>query len=851
MSAKSIVERLISWWRFSLLRAYEWQSSPRYWQLKRAWKANLFFIRKSGFKTKSHFRGSFEIATIFWQVLKTILWRLIVAVLLVVALAVIERHIQSWKLHWLNFPMEKDAQRDFFATLGQISASFLPLYFTAISVVVSTAYARVPGNIRSLIMREQVGSMYFGILAQFVAVVTVMLTALSFGYPIGPLNTWLASFLCLFATFAFVVLGARAFAYFSPTALVSLLNRDLMRSIESVTPAGYQWADESFQAHHQRHAQELLNSYSDLVTVASHKENLHGKGLVEIGQGLLLVLNIYAKEKSRIPSSSHWFRRKYKHKDWLLASHNELEIAVATGTVIQPETVPDLMWFETDAARILAEIFYQLGERRDSAGVVTLATNLQNHMGGMGQCLAVAEALHVFKAVAPILRSQFSGDQIVLDRDTSKGTDRLAVAELYSLALINVLLGSSDQLGKLDAKALGGILASVNWMKVASLYPGNILPRSVIQEMEFLQDRLDFEFRIEGRIFSPPWLRNEMAALGYVRFLDEMSKALLQEVELALGKEVESQLAAKSFVLVGQLVQRGLEACEKLSKHFIKLKGLHDECSALNRSKEYEWPKIDWDALEARIAALREQFVKALARSSDELAKLPELKSWPDFFGHAYTVLSEECFTAMEAGKEELFRILFPAFFNLVLRANEKLRQKFLGDNRNIRLSVDPLVDLMAMSGFAAVFAELDNKDFWKLAEQCWNNYFGLFKDEQRRRQIIELLCAVVEPDWRITPRSVMRTRWQQMFGRVLRARGIFRARAFWDDRRTAVNHPSLLVRVFCRSEDLFTEAHDVFLTVYVFKRPESAGVQKPHDVESLERDLQPEADDENEFLAQ
>jgi hypothetical protein len=75
-----------------------------------------------------------------------------------------------------------------------------------------------------------------------------------------------------------------------------------------------------------------------------------------------------------------------------------------------------------------------------------------------------------------------------------------------------------------------------------------------------------------------------------------------------------------------------------------------------------------------------------LAKSSNELANLPEQESWPDFFGHAYTVLGEECFVAMAGGKEDSFQIVFPAFFNLVLRANEKLRLKFLGDTRNLRL---------------------------------------------------------------------------------------------------------------------------------------------------------------------
>lgn len=173
-----------------------------------------------------------------------------------------------------------------------------------------------------------------------------------------------------------------------------------------------------------------MGNFSDLVTVASQKENLHGKGLVDVAKGLLLALNFHAQQKVRIPSSSYWFKRTYKHKNWLMTSHNELEIALTTGTVIQPDAVSDLMWFETEAARILAEVFHQLGERRDSAGTIALTTSLHSHMGGMGQCLAVAEALQIFKAVAPKLRSQMGGEKITVNEDASKAMNRLAASEL-------------------------------------------------------------------------------------------------------------------------------------------------------------------------------------------------------------------------------------------------------------------------------------------------------------------------------------------------------------------------------------------------------------------------------------
>jgi hypothetical protein len=94
-----------------------------------------------------------------------------------------------------------------------------------------------------------------------------------------------------------------------------------------------------------------------------------------------------------------------------------------------------------------------------------------------------------------------------------------------------------------------------------------------------------------------------------------------------------------------------------------------------------------------------------------------------------------------------------------------------------------------------------------------------------------------------------MRTRWQQMFGGILVAKGVFQEETFWDYGRDVVRHPSPLVRVFCRSRSLLTEAHDVFLALYIFKRPESAGIEKPGNVERLEKALQTKSGDREDIL--
>ena len=846
MQIKDKLRLLRRWWRSPLSRNYELQFSPIYWLLKKALWFSKFQVRKVGFKAKSSFRSSIETGSLLGQVVREILLRVIIAVLVVVVLVLIEYWGRSKNLFFLRHEMDENAQLIFLSSLGAVAAAFVGLYFTAISIIASSAtYARAPDEIRTLIMKELADNFYFKVLAQFAGIVAIMLTALALKWPIiGPLNTCVVTLLCLFSIFSFFVLLRGVFRFSDPNTLTLPLNRDLVKWIQLATPAGYQWRDASFQSHYQRNAERALNNFSYLVVMASHKDNLYGKTLSDLGQRLLELLGYYSYQKAKIPSNSFWFKRRFKHKDWLLTQYHEIEIALKTGTSLQPESVSDLMWFETQIIQLLQDILRQLSERKDLNGTVSFATSLQKTMGTMGMQLAVEEALQVFKALAPHLRQQSGGEQITSaeGEQLQKATNCLAIVELYSLGLINLLLGLSRKLEMLPPSVFGNKIKAIDWHRERTLYAEPSFPREAIQELEDLQVRVEFESRVEGKLVTPIWLLTEFVGRRLVQFLDGVAEAIVAEFENTFGTEADKQLAAKNYILVAQLVQRGMEACNKVSNNFGEIHTLYEQYLKLNRSKEYEWPKTNWDNFQKRIAALRERLVIALAKSSLHLAQMPESKTWPDFFGQAYSVLADECFVAMASGREDLFKELFPAFFYAALNAHDKIIEKFRLDKSRIRLRLEPLSDLVELSGYAEVFSELDGKNFWSLVKESWDNHFAAINDATKGRELIKYFCQITEPTPYITSRSVLRTGWRQRFERVLIAKKI-KPDLMQRYGTNVVHHASPLVRTFACGDFSIYEAQVVFLANYLFKRQEAQGVKKPHEVEGFEHHLKRESE--------
>ena len=130
----------------------------------------------------------------------------------------IEGHPIKQFLAKLSF--RSDAVLSILSTLAPMAATMLGLYFAAVSLVVSTSYNKVPGEVRALFVKEQVGSHYFTFLAQFGANALLLLLAYTIGFPVGLWSVCCVLLLGVVGVFSFISLGLRTFAFFDPAALL-------------------------------------------------------------------------------------------------------------------------------------------------------------------------------------------------------------------------------------------------------------------------------------------------------------------------------------------------------------------------------------------------------------------------------------------------------------------------------------------------------------------------------------------------------------------------------------------------------------------------------------------------------
>jgi hypothetical protein len=853
-------------------RAYERQFSRFTLLVRERWQFLLFLFGKYRFEAGGWFQEQRASLFMLARFIRTICGPALLASILVIGLEVLERLLLApggtfWRfalslgfVHQLKLllnhlgitpgrmQLDTSTYVSLVSTVAQIAGIFLGLYFTAVGVVVSAVYSRVPGDVRALLVQEKTGNLYLRIVALLCAVAILLLAIHALGFPIGILNLCLLTVLSMISIFSFIELGRRIFDFFNPAVLVTYLADDLQKSIRRATSRGFQWHNPSFQKAYQNQAESLLNSYHNIVHLVTHEERPYGKTLLALARTALGLLAYYAKNKSSIPTESYWFQHTYQHPGWLTSDYTRISLALQTSTALQPKIVPDPLWFEAAIEEIITTILQTLLEENDLRNAAAIMDSVRLTVGLMAERLAIEEALHLQATLQPVVLAhtqQEKSDGAQSENEVEQLRLILSLIELSSFMLIDMLLGFARWLKAMPVVAFAHTISHIRWNRIKDIYTAG-LPRPVIEQLEYLRKGLALERSVEGRLISPVWFRQQIAALGLTRFLSQSVNRLVVTLESTYPVQVETLLKEKHTLLAVQLIQTGLEACQKYRAHFEDVKIYTEQLTSLRRVTDIPWAAIEWDAVDRRTHAVRTRLVIALGQVLPALAALPQSEQWPDYFGMAYSVLSQEAYTAMATGDEALFQKIIPSVFEACLTAPARVADQLRDIEATMRFiySTEPVEDILELSGYALIFSELDGKAFWDTMKALWSNYFAQQSAPQDEANRIMNIITFRRAWPTIFPRAMVRTTWEQDLERRLRGRGLLNDSYSYEPHGSEQKwHTSAIIRALTRAGHwkLFDSPLDVFLVVYARETNTAWHLNLPKGTESFANALQRE----------
>lgn len=811
-----------------------WQRSPKYWRLRQLLSKLYFNLSRLIFSYRLDIRDMQENISITNTVAKSILWKTIISLAVVVILErleyFLERHwelissimeINQVALVGQSFPYDT-----LFGAIAGLTGLFLGLYFAAISSLISGVYSTHPGTLLSVFLRERAGRHYIGVLA-FTAVYSIILLCyISLGQVPGIMNTIVVTVFCCYGIYSFARLGTRIFAFFDPAQLAHTIFTDIHKSIKSSTIEGFAWKDSNYQAYYHRQAKQGINTLSVLVRFCFSSEQPPENSLLEALKGSVNLIIEYQKEKAHIPSESNWYTQHYDHQNWFLANASQLDIALRTATALQPKLKSDNYWLEQQILDIILLATKDYLKRDDVESTYLVLYNINILLQEFGSKLELKQAIKLINTIETML------DEYI-DQMRSEGKDDvlstafwMALVDCYGLMYISSLLGFFNEFGADPKGTIQKLMESVNWNSPKGAYESNF-PYRMLERLEYVFEHLKFEKSVEEQIISPSWYRDQLIIGRFAELVDEASSDLVTMGVEFYRRKTELFYQQKQYAACVLLGHRGLEWCRKADYQINNCPVMSDMLNEYHVLKELLWPTWQWENLRNQISNLEKDIYKVMARCLPLIVESSKDGKFPDLFGKTYHMILLEIYQFLKVTDTKAVKELIPLFFVSVFQAHEGLRKKTAGwtdPKSSLIFSSEPIADLMELSGYALVYSELyEIPELWDLFKTCWDPYFDSCPDKTQAAQYLNNLNRFRKSIHGFTPHSLIYSSWKSELEQLLKSKGLITNNSYPRQKQKLL-HKSPLIRALSSSNSGFhCTCTELFLLVYVADRPESA----------------------------
>lgn len=631
---------------------YKW-----FWTLRDYFNKLIFYINKIFFKQREKIDATREKFLIAKNLFKIIIPSFLFAFFLVIVLEESEKLLLNilitkpvfvrdflyyFHIFHNNLIKHRDSIETLLSTITSTFGIFLGLYFTAVSVVASSFFARVPSNLRGLLLKEKVGNLYMSILAVLISISIILLGYLSFGRFPGVLNSLVIIFLGVFCILCFVKLGLGAFNLFDPTTLSNNIFRDLLGNIKSSTIHGFKWNDPTFQSHYQKLAATNISTLDTLIDLCVTERQLQKQSLSHMLQRTIYFLIKYEQQRALIPSNSYWYTLIPQYKNTFLQNSSALKVALQTQTPIQPEMVPYPYWVEDNIIELLVPTIKKLFQQEELETIYETINIVNKYFEKLGKNLELKKGLEILNKLAPEFKSYFDH---ISPKNNYKDIE-FALFDAYGLTTLSLTVGFFNMVRDTNIKTILEEIDSINWNNSKSIYQKGFIPL-MLPEVEDIQKRLKFEKIVEKGIISPNWYLEQLILIYYTNLFEETVNELLLSLEIFYVTKSSNLLSSESFILAALHSQRGLEMCDKAKAIFPLVKGLVVEFEKKGVNKDLTWPKWDWNQIENKVNESYDKLMGNLAKCLPHLSLIQNKKNLPDLFGQAYNIVCQDCYNAM------------------------------------------------------------------------------------------------------------------------------------------------------------------------------------------------------------
>jgi len=797
-------------------------SSPECYKYVYKIDSIIFKIRYKLFaRNSSDFnKNSLTLVSIFKKIFFSIIASLLIISLIIFVNNVFD--INSYFIRFFDLDKISTIYSDILIASIQVLGVFLGLYFTVISVVLSTSYANVTQRIRSIILSEQIGNTYIELVSYAGSFSLILLLIfLSFNI-ISSLGIFIVLILSIFSLFGFLKSMIHFFNLLSPANLMTQIINNIKRNILTVSSDSNQHSFKEIQSVSQKNVENYLLAIFDILRDIKLNNKFDNDTIEKISSDLVNLLSWYSKIKFKIPLNSEWFRVKFEEKSWTIydfRTSTEIEIAKKAKIATSPDSMNDFFWFEDDILKIfdfglnipikngdfeiVGKLFYGLN--------YFIKIYILRNMG--------------LKSFDYLEMLEKSIDRIDFEKYHNKKDIKnlVPIVDIYGYLIVEAVISLKTNLSNFTEKDFYNQLSSEILLDAQLKGYNYALPLEVIKSLGYLSKFLQFEKDVEGKIVTPKNTITELLAASFSQYFKNILYKTMDELdELILN--TAKNLFEKNNILAITLIFRGIEANEKFDIEHTKI--YYEKLKKLDRLGVNNWQKIDWESLKNRKKELQYNLLKNLSDMilliDDNCYELLGDYDLPDYLGMSFVFLSDDCYYSMENDNFELFKEIFPKTFMLsLLLNNEIVNNNELSSIDKKKLFRENLMKIIHLLSYAAIYSELYENNYWGIVEAVLDDY-SKRKFNADAEKMIEFLDEIIEArPMGLSAQSIERGEWEQNFKFKIKDLIGDLVNIDYSCHEKSIEHESYIIRSLIRSKiDYLMDISRYSISKYLIDNP-------------------------------
>lgn len=409
--------------------------------------------------------------------------------------------------------------------VAAIETLFIGLYYAGMTSVASAAYAKVPYEIRELLIEDRVSNLFMRF-ASISSVYVYIMLGICLLFDVYSKIAYALSIISVILIIpSFLFLGKRLFNLFNPRNWVPFLSNQLNLQWKILGKFNHHYALEDNATFCQKNGMGIARCLECLSQILNKNAEYSKRDLFRFDCDIIGILQRYQVCKRSFPTNSLWYGKKYRYKNiteqdyvrtnYMLGFQNQMPIE---GT--------DDYWFENCLEELLFnDIKHYAADVEFTAIIPKFGKYIQSlaYNNKYGRALLIIDKLWGLKP-------------------TSFSQEHWGVSFVENIFIleINLIVYLSETL---DKKALSAILRKVKIEKRESLYKMGFNP-SQLRDLEGLNEKIQTELKIEGSVKTPPWyIVDFLCQREAIRFNDNYKLLTKQNIERFENRLKDAQLS--------------------------------------------------------------------------------------------------------------------------------------------------------------------------------------------------------------------------------------------------------------------------------------------------------------------